>query len=73
METVKEKVKKIDMGLNMTDWAEYTTPPEGPDGVAMIPFWLFEMVRLFRERRIKRLYWAVALLSVGLIAALVIR
>lgn len=28
---LKHDIKKIDIGLNMTDWAKYTIPPENDD------------------------------------------
>ena len=32
---LKHDIKKIDIGLNMTDWAKYATKPEEEDEVAM--------------------------------------
>ena len=68
-----DEIRKIDIGLNMTDWAKYATKPEEEDEVAMVPFWLFEAVRLIREKYIKRLGMAVAVLAVALIVAIVWR
>lgn len=67
---LKHDIKKIDIGLNMTDWAKYATKPEE---VAMVPFWLFEAVRLIREKYTKRLALAVGVLAVALIVAIVWR
>lgn len=68
---LKHDIKKIDIGLNMTDWAKYATKPD--DEVAMVPFWLFEAVRLIREKYTKRLALAVGVLAVALIVAIVWR
>lgn len=70
---MKDDIKKIDIGLNMTDWAKYATKPKKEDEVAMVPFWLFEAVRLIREKYIKRLALAVGVLAVALIVAIVWR
>lgn len=70
---LKHDIKKIDIGLNMTDWAKYATKPEEEDEVAMVPFWLFEAVRLIREKYTKRLALAVGVLAVALIVAIVWR
>ena len=56
----------IDTRWHMNDWAKYCRKNEGDD-VAWVPFWLFETVRFQRERRIKQLYGACALLAAALI------
>lgn len=66
-------MKKKSWLWNTKDWAVYATPPEGPDNVATIPFYIFDGVRFVREKRIKHLYCLVCFLCAALIAALAIR
>lgn len=54
----------------MKEYDEYIIPPTGPDDVATIPYWLFELVRVKARRRLKQVFVLASVLIVALIVAL---
>lgn len=68
---LKDDIRRIDIGTNMTDWAKYATAKDGE--VATVPFWLFEAVRSIRERYTKGLALTVGVLIVALAVAIMWR
>lgn len=58
---------------NMKDYDGYIIKPNGPDDVATIPYWVFELAQT-RGRHLRRRLWlAVGVMTVALVAALVWR